>query len=191
MARAPQPMLLVSGSARWCDDDQSVVATLCDTTSRLTVTCVITRDALRLLLDQGLDANDYLGATFRFRQRIAAIAGEKIAVGAFANDARVRIDPADIRAEITGMLEELRLLLVRTSPSALNPQALADVLRLQRRLALAAASNRVALAKLEVILARAEAMWSVSDARKHSAGPEALRNDAIRALDVVRQILTT
>ena len=191
MARASRPLMLVSGSARWSESDQGVVASLHDPTSQHTVTCVITRDALRLLLDQGLDANDYLGATFRFRQRITAIAGEKIAAGALESDERLRIDRVDIGAEITGALDELRGLLVRTSPSTLNSQALADAVRLHHRLAAGAAGNRVALAKLRVILDRAEAMWSISDARKHSAGPEALRNDAIRALDTVRQLMTT
>ena len=90
-------MMLKSGSGHWSESDDGVVVSLLSPTSKHNITCVVTRDALQTLLQQGMDANDYLAATFRYRARIVAIAREKIEAGAIENDERVRIDRTDIR----------------------------------------------------------------------------------------------
>jgi hypothetical protein len=188
-------LTLVNGSARWSDADQGIVISLRDSARKRTLTCVITIEALQALLEEGLDANDYIGATFRFRQRIAAIASEKLEAGTVDDAGGVIIGRVDIRTEAKAALDALRRLLVRTSPGAvsaqgLDPQSLAELRGFHERLVTAATANETALAKLDVVLQRAEAMWKGAGTRRHSAGFERLRNDAVRALDSVRQLLS-
>jgi hypothetical protein len=189
MVSSVHGLRLVNGSARWSDRDQAIVAMLRDPKDARTVTCVITVEALLAMLEEGLDANDYIGAAFRFRHRIAALASEKLAAGRIDEAARVTIVHSDVRTDAKAALEALRRLLVRTSPFLVNPQALAELRGFHDKLAVAATGNETAQAKLALIAQCAETMWSSSAARRHTAGPETRRNNAIRALDTLREIL--